>query len=194
MTDIPTGIEGVSLTVAPIDQTPGLTRRQRETAAVATILPHLITHHYNLIHTPSGAPRLVYADGLTAPYISISHSRELAAVALSTNLPIGIDIEKPQERLSRIAHKFLAPGEQGGDLDHLLKLWTAKEAVFKAASLPGLLIPSISVNPSTSTASILPTSINSTPTAAPTGGTPLTFTLKWLPHASHLIALALPTK
>lgn len=187
MTDIPTGIEGVSLTVAPIEQSPAMSRREKEKATVESILSHLITHPYNLTHTPEGAPRLVYPDGLTAPHISVSHSRELAAVALSVNFPIGIDIEQPQQRLSLIAPKFLAPGEQGGDIDRLLRLWTAKEAVFKAASLPGLLITRISIDPSSATASIVGI-------PASTSGTPLTFRLKWLPHASHLIALALPTK
>lgn len=178
MTEIDTGIDGVSLTVCPIPPTPELSRRESEKAAVQAILSHHITRPFTLTHTSEGAPRLILDNSLPAPLISVSHSRLLAAVALSRDISVGIDIEQPRPRLSDIAHKFLAPGEQGGDLPHLLKLWTAKEAVFKAARLPGLLITHITVNTSSATAMI--------------AATQQSFRLKWIEFEDHLIALATP--
>ena len=178
MTEIETGIDGVTLIVSPIPPAPGLSRRVREKAAVQTILSHLITQPFTLAHTYEGAPRLVFDNGNIAPHISVSHSRLLAAVAMSSNIAIGIDIEQPRQRLSDIAPKFLAPGEQGGDTNRLLKLWTAKEAVFKAAGIPGLLITHITVDTSSATASI--------------ASTQQIFNLKWIEYQDHLIALATP--
>ncbi|MDE6279140.1 MAG: 4'-phosphopantetheinyl transferase superfamily protein [Paramuribaculum sp.] len=178
MTEIETGLDGVSLTVSPILPAPELSRREKEKAAVQTILSHLITQPFSLTHTPEGAPRLVFGNGQTAPHISVSHSRLLAAVALSRDIAIGIDIEQPRPRLNDIAPKFLAPGEQGGDTNRLLRLWTAKEAVFKAAGIPGLLITHIIVDTSSATASI--------------ASTQQTFSLKWIDYQDHLIALATP--
>ncbi len=75
-------------------------------------------------------------------HISISHSGLCAALALAP-VPVGLDIQMPDSRLIKIKDKFLAPTEKLlnpiiADLDTLLKIWTAKEAVYKALGIPGL--------------------------------------------------------
>src|SRR6201991_3179382 len=54
-----------------------------------------------------GKPYLV-----NLPYhISLSHSFDYAAVMISRSRPVGIDIEKIEEKVERIAHKFMQPEE-----------------------------------------------------------------------------------
>ncbi len=79
-----------------------------------------------------GKPYLV-----NMPYhISLSHSFNYAAVMVSTAKPVGIDIEQINDKVARIAHKFMSAGELAalGDHDYIKQLyvyWCAKEAVYK---------------------------------------------------------------
>jgi 4'-phosphopantetheinyl transferase len=80
-----------------------------------------------------GKPYLV-----TLPYhISLSHSFKYAAVMISKNGQVGIDIEQIQQKVERIAPRFLNPGElkaakQDPQLvESLYAYWCAKEAVYK---------------------------------------------------------------
>lgn len=70
-------------------------------------------------------------------FISISHSRDFIAVAVSTSVPVGIDIETMHPRIRKITSKFLNNSEisDTGKLPSLLTLyyyWCCKEAVYKA--------------------------------------------------------------
>ena len=80
-------------------------------------------------HLPSGAPVICGADRLAT--ISISHSRR----------PIGVDTEAANRtrQLLRVAPRFLAPSQQcwATDPDLLLRAWTIKEAIYKAAAIAG---------------------------------------------------------
>ncbi|AXI24104.1 4'-phosphopantetheinyl transferase superfamily [Cardinium endosymbiont of Sogatella furcifera] len=71
---------------------------------------------------------------LAGCHISFSHTRYLAAVALSTVCPIGIDIEIVKPSLHKVQKKFLTEAE-AQDANHCLaKLaiyWCAKEALYK---------------------------------------------------------------
>lgn len=74
-------------------------------------------------------------------YISISHSFPYAVAILHKKLPVGIDIEKPQEQLGRIAHRFLNENEFAdcdGDVKKLCVYWAGKEAIFKLNGKKGL--------------------------------------------------------
>jgi 4'-phosphopantetheinyl transferase len=79
-----------------------------------------------------GKPYLV-----NMPYhISLSHSFDYAAVMLSKNKPVGIDIELISEKVERIAHKFLSNEELAmiepkDKIQQLYVFWCAKEAVYK---------------------------------------------------------------
>jgi phosphopantetheinyl transferase len=73
-------------------------------------------------------------------HFSISHCGDFAAAIVSKDCRVGIDIEIPTEKISRIMYKFLSAKEH--ELFHLIQpdkdripfstlLWSAKESVFK---------------------------------------------------------------
>ena len=68
--------------------------------------------------------------------ISLSHSFDYAAVMVSEDKPVGIDIEFMKRKVERIAHKFLVDEElefidPAHRVEHLYVSWCAKEAVYK---------------------------------------------------------------
>jgi len=74
-------------------------------------------------------------------HISISHSFPYAVAILHKKLPVGIDIEKPSEKVGRIAHRFLNDLEfmdSDGDLRKLCVYWSGKEAIYKLNGKNGL--------------------------------------------------------
>lgn len=68
-------------------------------------------------------------------HFSISHCGDYAAVIVSTNNRVGIDIELPVSKIERIKHKFLNDDElalhPAADKKILTLFWSVKEAVFK---------------------------------------------------------------
>lgn len=69
-------------------------------------------------------------------HISISHSYDYAAVMVSQDGPVGIDIEQISSKIRKIAPRFLLPGElsfidPGNSTAHLYACWSAKEAIYK---------------------------------------------------------------
>ncbi|SDM67096.1 phosphopantetheine--protein transferase domain-containing protein [Daejeonella rubra] len=69
-------------------------------------------------------------------YISLSHSYEYAAVMVSKNKAVGIDIELIKDKIERIASKFMSAEElefieEKQRIEHLYVCWCAKEAVYK---------------------------------------------------------------
>lgn len=96
-----------------------------------------------------GRPHVATAAHPVAPFISISHSGPMAA-ALAANLPCGLDIQEPGDRIQRVRERFAAPEEEdilAASLPHhlfpeterLTMLWAAKEAVRKTVRLTPLL-------------------------------------------------------
>jgi phosphopantetheinyl transferase len=83
----------------------------------------------------------IYKDAFGKPHlnqlpfhISIAHCFPLAVGALHQYQPVGIDIERPREKLLRIGDRFLNPEEAlaaGTDLDLLCKFWASKEVLYK---------------------------------------------------------------
>lgn len=102
--------------------------------AVADLISSRLGAEVRVVHDSEGAPQLVGSP----LHISISHSRNFAAIMLDPEGRCGIDIEEPRtEQLTRVRSKFLTPAELEAGVE-LLTAWTAKEAVFKAAGTPGL--------------------------------------------------------
>lgn len=69
-------------------------------------------------------------------HISLSHSFDYAAVIISEDKPVGIDIELVKTKIDRVANKFLVPEElsfidDSKRIEHLYICWCAKEAVYK---------------------------------------------------------------
>ncbi len=110
-------------------------RREAEKAAVAALLARALPGAV-LRHTADGAP---VVDG--GPFISVSHSRTHAALAVCPHAPVGIDVETPRAQLARVAPRVLSEPEMavyGASPEGLLQAWTLKEALYKAALTPGL--------------------------------------------------------
>jgi 4'-phosphopantetheinyl transferase len=66
--------------------------------------------------------------------LSISHCYPYAVAMIHLSEECGIDIEKIDQRVLRVAHKFLAEDETkwaNGDVTKTTLLWSAKEALYK---------------------------------------------------------------
>ena len=75
--------------------------------------------------------------------ISISHSHEIAAIAISDNSNIGLDVQLKESKIFNIQNKFLNKSEKSniGDdptVDILTMVWTSKESIYKAIGLKGI--------------------------------------------------------
>jgi len=95
------------------------------------IIPEI--HQYD----QDGAPFLT--DGR---YLSITHTKNMAAIAISV-FPVGIDLEHYQEKIKKIATRFLHKEEskdhsKTDNIEFLTQIWTAKEAIYKAFRTPGI--------------------------------------------------------
>ena len=75
--------------------------------------------------------------------ISISHSHEIAALVLSNNRKIGLDVQLKESKILNIQNKFLNKFEKlniedDPSIDILTMLWTSKESIYKAVGLKGI--------------------------------------------------------
>lgn len=75
-------------------------------------------------------------------HISISHSKTFVAVIIS-DYKVGIDIQVEEEKITRIAHKFINKGENARipkkkKEDYYHVFWGAKESMYKAYGLKEL--------------------------------------------------------
>lgn len=82
-------------------------------------------------------------DGHGKPYlanynyqISLSHSYDYAAVMISKNKKVGVDMEMIKYKIKAIRHKFLSDMELsqkqiGDNIEGLYVCWCAKEAIYK---------------------------------------------------------------
>ena len=69
--------------------------------------------------------------------ISISHSNEIVAIGISNEIDFGIDIQYKTDKVFKIQNKFLSEMESKSlgkkiDLESLIKVWSAKESIYKA--------------------------------------------------------------
>jgi 4'-phosphopantetheinyl transferase len=79
---------------------------------------------------------------------NLSHSHDLALVAVAVHTPVGVDVEivRPIPEAPRLARRVLPPEEAGlveMQPDQFLRVWTRREAWLKAEGigLPGLRRP-----------------------------------------------------
>ena len=75
--------------------------------------------------------------------ISISHSHEIVAIGISNELDFGIDIQYKTDKIIRIQNKFLSQKESRSlkktdEIEPLIKLWSAKESIYKALGKKGV--------------------------------------------------------
>lgn len=114
--------------------------RKKEFMAVRLLLENILNKKTEINYLKSGKPILSSNDF----NISITHSEELVVVFVSNN-KIGIDVERTNRRIEKIASRFLHPSEHEfiRSLDNPQKAtilyWSAKEAIFKCTDHSGIL-------------------------------------------------------
>ncbi len=93
----------------------------------------------SLYYNPNGKPFLKEVHS-----ISISHTRQYAALAIGFNCEVGIDIESHREQIERIAYKFSGSGavqqlkDRPQRIEKLTTIWGVKESIYKILDRPGL--------------------------------------------------------
>lgn len=136
---------GVTLYICDILLTASGEKRRAEREAVLKLIHEAFGPDAGYTHDADGAPVVEGVDS----YISVSHCSDRAVLAVRKEGPVGVDIERFRPQLRRIARKFLTDAESAVSPlsdEALLRLWTAKEAVFKAASDPSLTVSRIEVS------------------------------------------------
>lgn len=105
-------------------------RRIIEWLSTRILLFTLTGEEKTIINRADGKPYL--ADG--SYHISISHTKDYAAILLHKTQSVGIDIEIRSERVKKVANKFISEQEYidpSQDTIHQLLHWSAKESMFK---------------------------------------------------------------
>ena len=116
-------------------------RRLLEVLAVRRALKELFYgEEHQVIYDEHGKPSLAvpedHSDGRKLPFISISHTQDYAAV-ISSETPVGIDIERIGTRVQKVVSHFLKEEElvtlslYTEKVPALHLAWSAKEAAFK---------------------------------------------------------------
>lgn len=113
---------------------------QKGFLAVRMLLQHCDYTDFDLSYDEFGKPHL--KDG---KHISVSHSFDFAAIALSDE-NIGIDIEQIKEKVLRIAPRFMETWHLDNltETDQMKKatvIWGTKEAIFKIKNEAGISFP-----------------------------------------------------
>lgn len=97
----------------------------------------------HLLHLVGYSDRDVIYDAFGKPhledgnFISITHSFTFTAICVSTEHPVGIDIEKQRDKIVKIAHKFTPLEEYKTIANHdalvrkLTIVWGGKESLYK---------------------------------------------------------------
>ena len=113
-------------------------KREQEKAGVNYVLQNLLgTDEFKLFYNASNKPYLEQ----TGVHISISHSHDKLVVLLNKNENTGVDIELVRDKVLKIKHKFVNEQESllaGADIDLLITIWAAKEAMYKFYGLKNL--------------------------------------------------------
>lgn len=120
-------------TIAIDGDTSRTSRRQAECQAVGELVRQAFGPDARLQHRTDGAPYIEGYDG----HISVTHSIDMAMLAVCDMQPVGIDTDHQRQALGRVAPRFLSPSEMavtGDSIGALAAAWTLKEAMFKALS------------------------------------------------------------
>jgi 4'-phosphopantetheinyl transferase len=106
-----------------------------EFLAVRALVKAMDIDPLKIAHFHSGKP---YIENC-ALNISISHTKGYAAILLSSQIQMGIDIEQMSKRILKVRSKFMHPdeekalfGQDCNELSLLLLHWCAKESLYKA--------------------------------------------------------------
>ena len=106
--------------------------KQKEWLIERILIARHCSPQERLRHRDNGSPFLEFSH----ENISISHTRGYVAIAFSTCLHFGIDIEHISDRVNRVQDYFMTEDEKspdhGCDTLYNLVVWSSKESIFKA--------------------------------------------------------------
>lgn len=106
-------------------------KRKVEWLAIRVLLKQMIGSGFEIYYTEVGKPVIKHP---LYKHISISHSRDFAAVCIHQRHSIGIDIESITRNYASVKRRYLSDSElEQVKEDSMLQCiyWCAKEAVFK---------------------------------------------------------------
>lgn len=113
-------------------------KRELEKAGARFVLGSMLAgESFKLGYTPENKPFLENSEW----FISISHSHDRLVIALNREEETGVDIELVRDMVLKIRHKFVSEMEMGftgEDVERLITLWAAKEAMYKYYGLKNL--------------------------------------------------------
>lgn len=110
--------------------------RRLEWLAVRALLYRISDKELEICYNENGKPYI--ADG--SYHIGISHTKGYAAIILSPNIEVGIDIEQYGRRVEKVTSHYLRADEkptiyEGEQVWSLLLHWSAKETIYKCLNL-----------------------------------------------------------
>lgn len=101
-------------------------QRKREVLAVRCLLNNIFSHCVGLNHNKDGKPYL--ENGYN---ISISHSKDVATVIVSSKRKVAIDVEYISQRVERVVSRLLREDENPQNLIEEILYWCTKETLYK---------------------------------------------------------------
>ncbi len=110
-------------------------QKKKQFLAARALLGHLLGERHPICYLSGGQPFIPGSE----LQVSVSHSGNYVAVAVSAGKPVGVDIEvMPRKSLAKAKSYFLNDDEQrqteaGCSVEELHVYWSAKEALFKYA-------------------------------------------------------------
>jgi len=125
--------------------------RRKHWLSYRNLLKELIPNEKRtpLIYDENGKP---FFTG-KSHFLSVSHTGSVSAAIVSSDRPVGIDIEAIHPRIEKVVHKFLSKSEQDFihkdyRLEMLYVFWSAKEALYKMYGKRNLLfIENLQIEP-----------------------------------------------
>lgn len=113
-------------------------KRKAEWLAIRALLKQMIGSGFEISYSDEGKPILAHP---VYHHISISHSRDFAAVYIHQLQSVGIDIESINRNYASVKKRYLSVTElEHANEDPLLQCiyWCAKEAIFKLVNEDGV--------------------------------------------------------
>jgi phosphopantetheinyl transferase len=126
-------VKNISLLNSDIEkiQSLSLAKRRLERLACRHALAFLLqTDRVEIRYSITGAPQI------TQGFVSFAHSGAYAAAAFSHDTPVGLDLEKISDKITRLYPRFMpsvsSPLPKIASISHLpAYIWCAKEAAYK---------------------------------------------------------------
>lgn len=104
--------------------------RKIEWMTIRSVLLSIHSDKDDIVYNANGKPFFKESKD----HLSISHSKEMIAIAIDKNNITGIDIQYVSDKVAHIKHKFLNEEEQKRTTEDPIELtyyWSIKEALFK---------------------------------------------------------------